>query len=133
MALVEFRAGDAGALAARAVGAGSGMLDAPGPRDKHRRPWRRRYRHDRHLRDLLTGPQRLVLLGLVLVWGLCAAWAIRWWVEPDHWTSTTAMILNSIPLGIEFVVLPAWLYTWLWRMKRPDPALCVRGCGRRSS
>jgi cellulose synthase (UDP-forming) len=125
MALVEFRAGDAGALAARTVGAGSGMLDAPGPRDKHRRPWRRRYRHDRHLRDLLTGPQRLVLLGLVLVWGLCAAWAIRWWVEPDHWTSTTAMILNSIPLGIEFVVLPAWLYTWLWRMKRPDPALCV--------
>jgi len=125
MALLEFRAGDAGALAARAAGPGPGMPDAPGTPDNDRRSWRRRYRHDRYLRDLLTGPQRLTLLGLVLLWALCTLWAIRWWVEPQHWTSTTAMILNSVPLGIELVVLPIWLYSWLWRMKRPDPALGV--------
>jgi cellulose synthase (UDP-forming) len=94
------------------------------PSDR-RRSLRRRYRHNRHLRDLLTASQRLTLLGLILVWALSTASAIRWWIEPQHWTSMTWIVLNSVPLGIELVVLPIWLYWWLWRMKRPNPALTL--------
>jgi cellulose synthase/poly-beta-1,6-N-acetylglucosamine synthase-like glycosyltransferase/beta-mannanase len=101
----------------------------PGAREAHRsdrrRALRRRYRHNRHLRDLLTARQRLTLLGLILVWALSTTSAIRWWVEPQHWTSTTGIVLNSLPLGIELVILPIWFYWWLWRMRRPNPALAV--------
>lgn len=122
--LVELRVGD-GALGAPAVGTDPGTRGAPGPPPSKRRRWKRRYRHNRHLRDLLSVPQRLTLVGLVLVWGLSTSWAIRWWLEPQHWSSTTGMVLNSIPLGIELVILPLWLYSWLWRMKRPNPELAV--------
>lgn len=122
--LVEFRVGDGAAADSPAVLAGPGTPEAPRPPDERRRG-RRRYRHNRYLRDLLTTPQRLTLLGLVLVWALSTVWAIRWWLEPQHWTSTTRLVLNSVPLGIELVVLPVWLYSWLWRMKRPNPALDV--------
>ena len=122
---VEFRTGEAGAVEPRTMPHGPGTNGSPpGPGNQRSRA-RRRYRHNRHLRDLLTTPQRLTLLGLILVWALCTAWGIRWWVQPQNWTSTTGMVLNSIPLGIELVVLPLWFYSWLWRMKRPNPELAV--------
>jgi cellulose synthase (UDP-forming) len=98
-------------------------LPPPGP--ERRRRLRRRHRHNRGLRDLLTRPQRVALVGLILVWAVAAAYAVAWWRSPEHWTSTTRMVLNSIPLAIELVVLPIWFYFWLWRMKRPNPALDV--------
>ena len=79
-ALVELRIGDRGPRGAPVVGASPGTRDAPGPPDYKRRRWKRRHRHNRHLRDLLTRPQRLTLLGLVLLWGLATAWAIGWWL-----------------------------------------------------
>jgi cellulose synthase (UDP-forming) len=92
------------------------------PAVPERRSLRRRHRHNRHLRGLMTRPQRLALAGLIVVWACATAYAIAWWRSPEHWTSTTRMALNSVPLAIELVVLPIWLYFWLWRMKRPNPA-----------
>jgi len=73
----------------------------------------------------LGGSQRLTLLGLVLSWALCTLWAVLWWLEPGHRISTTGMVFNSLLVGIEFVVLPIYLYWWLWRVRGPDPALGV--------
>ena len=33
------------------------------------------------------------------------------------------MAINSALLAVELVILPIWFYSWLWRMKRPDPRL----------
>ena len=95
------------------------------PPYERRRRWHRRVRHNRHLRDILTVPQRFVLLGFAVLWALCAGWAVRWWLAPGHEVTTARLVLNSIPLALEFIALPAWFYWWLWRMKRPDPALRV--------
>lgn len=95
------------------------------PEYERRRRWRRRLRHNRHLRDVLTAPQRSVLLGLALLWAVSTAWAIRWWLEPGHEVTTLRLVLNSIPLTLELVLLPLWFYWSLWRIKRPDPELGV--------
>jgi cellulose synthase (UDP-forming) len=123
--LVELRAGDAGGSISSVPGPEETHESSRRPDSRRRRYGPRRHRHNRYLRDLLSGPQRLTLLGLILVWALSTLWAIRWWAEPDHWTSTTGMVLNSFPLGVELVILPIWLYAWLWRMKRPNPELSV--------
>jgi cellulose synthase (UDP-forming) len=120
---VDLRVGDADVAVPPPIAAGT--LTGPARSRERRHRLRRRYRHNRHLRDLLTTRQRLILLGLVLVWALATASAIRWWVEPQHWASTTGIVLNSLPLGIEFIVLPIWFYWWLWRMRRPNPELAV--------
>ena len=120
---VDLRVGDADVAVPPPIAAGT--LTGPARSRERRHRLRRRYRHNRHLRDLLTTRQRLILLGLVLVWALASASAIRWWVEPQHWASTTGIVLNSLPLGIEFIVLPIWFYWWLWRMRRPNPELAV--------
>ncbi len=123
--LVEFRVGD-GVVEAPDVGQESASHNGYEPPGFHpRRRLRRRYRHNRHLRDLLTRPQRLTLAGLMLVWALCTFWSVSWWLEPQHWTSMTGLVLNSVPLGIELILMPIYLYSWLWRMKRPDPTLEV--------
>jgi len=122
---LELRGGDGAPLGVPAIESGPDPQNAPGQPDDQRRRRLRRFRYNRYLRDLLTVRQRLTLLGLILVWALSTLWAVRWWLEPQHWTSTTGMLLNSIPLGIELIVLPIWLYAWLWRMKRPNPALSV--------
>ena len=121
---VELRVGEKGTAAGTIEAGRAGGTPAPPPGPERSR-WRRRHRHNRHLRDLLTGSQRLTLLGLILIWALATAWAVRWWLEPQHWTSATGMVLNSIPLGVELIVLPIWFYTWLWRMRRPDPQVAV--------
>lgn len=124
--LVEFRVGGAGGVEAPGVGAGSGALGGNDPSGyQPRRRWRRRHRHNRYLRDLLSVSQRLTLAGLILVWALSTIWAASWWLEPQHWTSLTGLVLNSVPLAIELILMPLYLYWWLWRMKRPNPALEV--------
>jgi cellulose synthase (UDP-forming) len=119
---VDLRVGDADVLAAPAIPVGAGARESRSDRRRFLRP---RYRHNRHLRELLTARQRLALLGLILVWALSTISAIRWWIEPEHWTSVTWIVLNSVPLGIELIVLPTWLYWWLWRMKRPNRTLAA--------
>ncbi|MCA1697561.1 MAG: glycosyltransferase, partial [Actinobacteria bacterium] len=125
LSAVELRVGDAGAVGLPVVVTATRTQVARRVSDLSGRCWQRRHRHNRHLRDLLTGPQRLTLLGFVVVWALCTLWAIGWWLQPQHSTSTVGLVLNSVLLGIELVVLPIWFYSWLWRMKRPNPALGV--------
>ena len=122
--LVEFRAGDGARVDMPGVGVEAGPRNDP-PGFSPRRRWRRRYRHNRHLRDLLSVSQRLTLSGLILAWALATIWSARWWLEPQHWTSMTGLVLNSVPLAVELIFMPLYLYTWLWRMKRPNPDLEV--------
>ena len=122
--LVEFRAGDGARVDMPAPGVGAGPRNDP-PGFSPRQRWRRRYRHNRHLRDLLSVSQRLTLAGLILAWALATIWSARWWLEPQHWTSMTGLVLNSVPLAVELILMPLYLYTWLWRMKRPNPDLEV--------
>lgn len=125
--IVKFRTGGAGELRPPAF-APAGARPAGSPHDAgppRRRRFRRRYRHNRHLVDLMTGRQRLALLGLIAVWALCTVWAIRWWIDPHNWSSAAGLVVNSVPLAIELIVLPIWFYSWLWRMKRPNPVVAV--------
>jgi cellulose synthase (UDP-forming) len=89
------------------------------------RSGRRRRRADRHLRDGLTRRQRFTLGYLILTWtGLtAAAWA--WWLQPSNSTSSVGLAINSALLAVEMLGLPVWFFFWIWRMKRPDPALGV--------
>jgi cellulose synthase (UDP-forming) len=86
---------------------------------------RRRRRHNRHLVDALTRSQRLSLACLALAWALLTAWAWAWWFQPSHSFSPAALAINSALLAVEMLFLPLWFFFWLWRMKRPDPALEV--------
>ena len=62
---------------------------------------------------------------MIVLWALGTLNAGIWWAQPQHWSSTTGMAINSALLAVELVILPIWFYSWLWRMKRPDPALPV--------
>jgi hypothetical protein len=90
-----------------------------------RRLGRRRRRHNRHLVDALTGVERLGLACLALAWALLTAWAWAWWFQPSHSSSPVALAINSALLAVETLFLPLWYFFWLWRMKRPNPALEV--------
>jgi cellulose synthase (UDP-forming) len=96
---------------------------APSP--ERRLVRRRRRRHNRHLVDALTGVQRLSLACLALAWGILTAWAWAWWFQPSHSFSPLALAVNSALLAVEMLFLPLWFFFWLWRMKRPNPALEV--------
>src|SRR4051794_23067659 len=89
-------------------------------RQSQARRSRRRVRHNRHLRDLLTRGQRWTLRVLIGVWGLSMVSAGVWWAQPQHWSSSVGMAVNSALLAVELVILPIWFFSWLWRMKRPD-------------
>ena len=115
---VELRGADAEVFGRRAA-------DVAGTPAGARWHWRRRHRHNRYLRDLLSERERLALLGLIAAWALCMLWATAWWLQPQNRIGTSGLVLNSVPLGIELIALPIWFYSWLWRMKRPDPALGV--------
>lgn len=95
------------------------------PPAERRSPRRRRRRHDRHLVDALTRPQRRLLIAVAVVWATTTAWAWAWWLEPGHAASLPAYVGNSLLLATETVLLPAWFFFWLWRMRRPDGTLPV--------
>jgi cellulose synthase (UDP-forming) len=86
---------------------------------------RRRRRHNRHLVDALTRTQRLSLACLAMAWATLTAWAWAWWFQPSHSASAVALAINSALLATEMLFLPLWFFFWLWRMKRPNPALEV--------
>ena len=101
---------------------------APGPSRApidRRRGWRPRRRHNRHLRDALSRAQRGSLVCFMLAWGVLTIGAWSWWFQPSHSGSTLGLWVNTGLLAIESLVLPAWFFFWIWRMRRPDPALGV--------
>jgi cellulose synthase (UDP-forming) len=93
--------------------------------DERRTTRRRRRRANRHLVDALSRRQRVRLAVLIAAWAVTTTWAWVWWLQPDHASSTTAAVVNSLLLSIETVLLPIWFYHWIWRMKRPDPRVGV--------
>ncbi|HLJ03408.1 MAG TPA: glycosyl hydrolase [Solirubrobacteraceae bacterium] len=90
-----------------------------------RRRRRRRHRHNRHLRDALSRPQRLSLLCFALAWMLLSAAAWSWWLKPANVGTPVGYWLNTSLLFVESLLLPSWFFSWLWRMRRPDPSLAV--------
>jgi hypothetical protein len=96
----------------------------PGPRAERRRRGPRR-RHNRHLRDALTARQRLSLACFTLAWVALTAAAWSWWLQPRNSGSPAAFAVNTGVLAIDALGLPIWFFFWIWRMRRPDPALEV--------
>jgi cellulose synthase/poly-beta-1,6-N-acetylglucosamine synthase-like glycosyltransferase len=94
-------------------------------RARERRRGRRRQRHDRHLVDALTRRQRLSLACLMLAWAGLTVSAWTWFLQPSHWTSPVTLAINIALLSVEMLFLPLWFFFWIWRMKRPNPALGV--------
>jgi cellulose synthase (UDP-forming) len=52
-----------------------------------------------------------------------SAWT--WFLQPSHWTSPVTLAINIALLSVEVLFLPLWFFLWIWRMKRPNPALGV--------
>jgi len=90
-----------------------------------RRGGRRRRRYNRHLRNMLTRGQRRTLCALMLAWAMLTVGAWTWWFLPSGQGSTLGLVINSALLAVESLGLPLWFFFWIWRMKRPDPALEV--------
>jgi cellulose synthase (UDP-forming) len=102
-------------------------LDAPfrvGAPPRERRD-RRRRRHNRHLCDALSRFQRISLACLIVAWVGLSAVAWTWWLQPANSTSAATLLISSALLSLEMLVLPLWFFFWIWRMKRPNPALAV--------
>lgn len=97
----------------------------PASPHERRRRGRRRRRHNRHLRDALSRSQRFSLACFILSWAILTAQAWTWWLRPAHAGSTLGLVVSSALLAIESILLPAWFFFWLWRVRRPDPALDV--------
>ncbi len=88
-----------------------------------RRRSRRRNRHNRHLIAALTRGQRARLACLIAAWLLLSVWAWMWWLDPAHVSSTATEVISTGLLGFEMLFVPLWFFFWVYRMKRPNPAL----------
>jgi cellulose synthase (UDP-forming) len=100
-------------------------VPAPADRERRGRPSRRRVRSHRHLRDALTRRQRVCLGALIAGWVSLIVPAWIWWFGSHNEGPVAGVVINTLLLSIEMAVLPVWFFSWLWRMKRPDPALPV--------
>ena len=102
------------------------LLPSPAADPKERRHrGRRRRRHNRHLRDALTRSQRVSLACFIASWAALSLFAWGWWFHPGHAGPLPSLVLNSALLAVESLLLPVWFFSWLWRMRRPDPGLSV--------
>jgi cellulose synthase (UDP-forming) len=95
-------------------------LVAPGRR-RSRAPSRRR--DERYLIPAASLPVRLPLYLVAGAWVVALAFFWRWWLAPGHWSTVGGMAVNSAVLGFELVVLPAWWFFFMLRMRRPNPDL----------
>jgi cellulose synthase (UDP-forming) len=97
----------------------------PAPPGDRRQRVRRRRRYNRHLRDALGRSQRFSLACFILSWAILSAEAWLWWLRPAHAGSPLGLIVNTALLAVESGLLPIWFFFWLWRVRRPNPALDV--------
>lgn len=88
-----------------------------------RRRSRRRNRHNRYLRAGFTRGQRARLSCLIAAWVLLSIWAWAWWLEPAHMFTPATSVISTGLLAFEMLLVPVWFFFWIYRMKRPNPAL----------
>ncbi|HWE11597.1 MAG TPA: glycosyltransferase [Solirubrobacteraceae bacterium] len=99
------------------------LLGVVAPPVERRRSRRRRNRHNRHLVPGLTWGQRIRLGCLIVAWSLLSVWAWTWWLVPAHSASPATTAISTGLLAFEMLFLPLWFFFWIYRMKRPNPAL----------
>ena len=89
--------------------------------------WRRRGAdsHPERLVGAVTRQDRLALAVLAALWLASAAFFWLWWLEPAHRSTVAGLVVNSAVLAFDLVVVPAWFFFFLLRMRRPAPALDV--------
>jgi cellulose synthase (UDP-forming) len=104
---------------------------APGaaPRESSLRSdrWRRR-RADAQPEGLVavvTLRDRPALVVLAGLWLATAAFFWLWWLDPTHRSTVAGLVANSVVLAFDLLVVPAWFFFFLLRMRRPAPALEV--------
>jgi len=70
----------------------------------------------------MSPSQRRAWRALIAVWaiGVVTFWA--WWFRPEHLATVLGMVFNTL-LVLWSVVLPAWFFYFVNRMRRLDPAL----------
>ena len=61
----------------------------------------------------------------MVAWAALTASAWSWWLQPANSASATTLLISSALLSVEMLLLPLWFFFWIWRMKRPNPALGV--------
>ncbi|ALV31010.1 glycosyltransferase [Streptomyces sp. CdTB01] len=69
-------------------------------------------------------PERVLVALLVAGWASCAVLFWRWWLQPEHRISLTALAVNSVLLGY-LTLLPVAFVVTVLRLRRVNPDLPV--------
>ncbi len=74
--------------------------------------------------DVMTAKQKRTFVGLVGIWILTLLYFWHWWLATDHVLSWVDMILVSLLIAWQ-TVLPGYYFYFVYRMKRPNPAIKI--------
>jgi cellulose synthase (UDP-forming) len=74
--------------------------------------------------DVLSQSEKAVFLALVTMWAAVLGWFWRWWLQADHITNLTGIVVTSLLIGWN-TLLPAYYFYFAARMKRPNPAITL--------
>lgn len=89
-----------------------------------RLPWERR-RSRSLLISALSWRRRVELYGLAFSWLIGVGTFLDWLWQPAHWSTGGGMAVVSALVILDVGVLPAWLFFFIARAQRPDPAASV--------
>jgi cellulose synthase (UDP-forming) len=82
-----------------------------------------RPRHERPAERLVSPvrPRDRVALGLIAgLWLVSAIVFWQWWLDPAHVSTIAGLVVNSVVLAFDLVLVPAWFFYFLLRMRRPE-------------
>src|SRR5208283_4716972 len=77
-----------------------------------------------YLVNLLTKRQQHQLDVLIGLWFILVTWFMFWWWEPKHCVDLFHTIFNSVIICWG-MILPAYYFYFLRRMKKPNPELKI--------
>ncbi len=68
---------------------------------------------------------RVALAALAALWLVSSVFFWLWWLEPGHQATLGGLVVNSVVLAFDLVMVPAWFFFFVLRMRRSVPALEV--------
>ncbi len=78
--------------------------------------------HPSFLINVMSKRQKRTFVALVGIWAIALGYFWYWWLSEEHILSWLDMIFISLIIGWQ-TLLPAYYFYFVYRMKRPNPAL----------
>ncbi len=77
-----------------------------------------------YLVDVLSRKQKRQVDILIVLWGVSVGFFTQWWFQPSHIANPWLFAFNSFVLAWG-IVMPAYYFYFLRRMKKPNPELPI--------